>query len=244
MKTLKKSTWGSFIFVIASYFNIACAQTTKHVYFDDNWNVTSGSNYSFYRVLKYSPSGVIYSPIKDYYRNGNLQCEVHADKYNSLCGQRPIDCGAKNGNATWYDEYGNITETEKFENGITVSHFVYLSTSNDAAKHFAHIATTKMMENISPYTGTSPAAYIKSVKLDKINNQFEITMSATWRAKQYQLANIETFSVDGILRCGKNGEYPSFIETYRNAAVRGAWSNKDIATAIKGAYMIYKYVKD
>lgn len=97
------------------------------------------------------------------------------------------------------------------------------------AKQYAQEAAERIMKSISPNTGENPSAYISDIEWDSYASRYIIEMEASWRAGQCWLCDEEDFIVRGILKVNKNGSKPSFKETYKNAAVRGAWSDKEVS---------------
>lgn len=98
-------------FLLISVFGFS--QHKEYYFFDSNWKpVTSNDYYSYYRVIEYGSDGIPYTPVKDYYRDGNLQSEVHLDKYNSYgikYSGNAIDMGMYNGKIVQYRKNGSYT---------------------------------------------------------------------------------------------------------------------------------------
>ncbi len=102
------------------------------------------------------------------------------------------------------------------------------------AKQYAHEAAEKLMKSISPNTGKNASAEVSEVEWDENNQRYIIEMEASWRAGQCFLCDEEDFIVRGILKVGKNGNNPNFKETYKNAAVQGAWTDDQIGAIFAG----------
>lgn len=102
------------------------------------------------------------------------------------------------------------------------------------AKQYAQEAAERLMKSISPNTGKNASAEVYEAEWDGNNERYIIEMEATWRAGRCGLCNEEDFVVRGILKVGKNGDNPSFKETYKNSAVQGAWSDKQVGAIFAG----------
>lgn len=121
---------------------------------------------------------------------------------------------------------------------ITLLIFGYAESSNAQsrilAKQYAHEAAERLMKSISPNTGKNASAEINDIEWDEGNQRYIIDMEASWRAGQCYFCDEEDFIVRGILKVGKNGSNPNFRETYKNAAVRGAWTDNQIGAIFAG----------
>jgi hypothetical protein len=102
------------------------------------------------------------------------------------------------------------------------------------AKQYAQAAAERLMKSISPNTGKNASAEVYEAEWDSGNDRYIIEMEASWRAGQCGLCDEEDFVVRGILKVGKNGDSPSFKETHKNSAVRGAWSDKQVGAIFAG----------
>lgn len=102
------------------------------------------------------------------------------------------------------------------------------------AKQYAQEAAERLMKSISPNTGKNASAEVYEAEWDSNNDRYIIEMESSWRAGQCGLCDEEDFVVRGILKVGKNGDSPSFKETYKNSAVQGAWSNKQVGAIFAG----------
>lgn len=84
-------------------------------YFDENWNLSTRYDYSYYREAYRYDNG--YYLVVDYYKNGKRQSESYVNNYDFSCGQHPIDCGAGDGHVTWYYSNGRKQKKNRFYNG-------------------------------------------------------------------------------------------------------------------------------
>lgn len=112
------------------------------------------------------------------------------------------------------------------------------------AKMYAQNTAEKLMKSISPNTGNNASATVVDYDWDYAGQRYVIEMQATWRGGRCWLCDEEAFVIKGILRVGKDGRKPDFKYTYRNAAVRGAWTDQDVGNAISGAAILISAFSD
>jgi hypothetical protein len=96
--------------------------------------------------------------------------------------------------------------------------------SSILAREYATEAAVRIMDKISPMTGDDAEGIVIEAEYDYEDSRYIIDMEARWMAQRNWLADEELFVVRGILKVGKKGEQPVFKETFRNAAVKHAWS--------------------
>jgi hypothetical protein len=107
------------------------------------------------------------------------------------------------------------------------------------AQKFATAAANRTMQKISPNTGHSASAYMYKAEFDYSQSHYLIDMSATWTAKATMFWSDEkTFEVRGILEVDKSGKIISFDESYRNDAVKSAWTDDQIGLAFGTALAV------
>lgn len=114
----------TFFFLV---FPLLLTAQNKTFYFDSNWNATTISNASFYRIAYYNSSGGFTGKIIDYYPDGTKQCVVQTDTYRLRCGSSPISCGMENGTSTWYNRNGTKSSWARIEDGKIIGSKEYSS---------------------------------------------------------------------------------------------------------------------
>lgn len=100
------------------------------------------------------------------------------------------------------------------------------------ARRYAYEVAEGLMKAISPNTGKDAMVEIVELEFDEKNDKYIIDLSASWMAGKHYFAYQEIFKVRGILIINKDGTNPSFKETYRNEAVKGAWTNQGVFLAV------------
>jgi hypothetical protein len=102
------------------------------------------------------------------------------------------------------------------------------------AKQYTQESAETIMRRISPNTGKDATALIYDIEWDADAECYIIDMEASWKAGGCYFCSEQTFVVRGVLKVGRNGTNPTFRETYKNEAVRSAWSDRQIGAVFVG----------
>ena len=99
-------------------------------------------------------------------------------------------------------------------------------------KDLANYAAQGMQKSVSPHTGYGAYGVVKSYTYNEYSKVLTIKMECYWTAKRAQLFyDFETFNVDGTLTFDVENWNFGFNSTYKNDAVRYAWSDSDVVIA-------------
>ena len=101
----------SFTFLVICLFltiNVGAQDTIRY---DENWNVTTSTIYSFYSVKKFNSDGSFL--VKDYFRNGMKQMEGNYSNENT-----------KTGKFTYYYKNGKIESQGEYKNNNRINKWI------------------------------------------------------------------------------------------------------------------------
>ena len=114
-----KLIFSSFLFTVICFVNLN-AQNTKYYYFDQNWQLTTWENCTYFRKVELNANGNYVNPIVDYYKNGEVQCIIKADYFKLTSGDSFLNSGGKNGEIAFFDRYGELQRYDRYSNGLLI----------------------------------------------------------------------------------------------------------------------------
>lgn len=123
MGTLTKIIASLSLILICTASIHAQETTSKYYYFDSDWQITTSTDYAYFRKVDVYPNGNYKTPIVDYYRDGQVQCVIEADYFKLNSGASFLEAGGKNGNITFYNREGNVISYRKYANGQLIENY-------------------------------------------------------------------------------------------------------------------------
>lgn len=182
----------------------AWAQTTKTVYFDQNWNVVRKDQpHTYYRVVNLDNSGTPIGTVKSYYKSGSLQWSGRFLSKNIDCTTcEECECEGK---CTWYYENGQKKSESTYSYGKLVGQEKYWDESGKEIDQ-----KVELIKWIASENGFKSVLElnIKKRGVDPLEGIYNATSSYQYFVNKKPVKNISGYAKFGILR--SNNEYKVF----------------------------------
>lgn len=122
---------------------------------------------------------------------------------------------------------------------LTFSHGAKAQTDQEIVQRLADATAQTLMQKVSPNTGYGAYSRVKDWSFNSYTKEITIKIEAYWSAKRYMMASsTETFNIDGVLTIDFDDDELDFVPTYKNTAVKYAWSDSDIVLATALTYRL------